>query len=182
MKKLLLVIIIVIIGAGAYYYFYKGSGSSRSSDNTVFSTDNGSTASLSGETTIYKNTAKNFSFSHPTNLTVTSFDTDGVESVVAYDAETQQGFQIEITPIDEDITALTVERIKQDLPDILIESPQEVILGSNGRGVAFVSDDPAFEGRSREVWFVFNKHLYQVRTYMKYDDLLKAVLNTWQFN
>ena len=105
-----------------------------------------------------------------------------MENIVVQEISTGKGFQISISPIDEDIPALTVERIRQDLPNLLIESPQDVILGDAGKGVAFISNDSTFDGRSREVWFVFNRNLYQIRTYMKYDEVLRAVLSSWKFD
>ncbi len=118
---------------------------------------------------------------------MTSFsdsEIEGAENVVIQNLEAGVGFQIHIQPIDEDISVLTLDRIRQDLPDILIENPQEVILGEGdtaGKGVAFMSNDPSFNGRSREVWFVYNKHLYQIRTYAEYDPLVQAVLSSWVF-
>ncbi len=45
-----------------------------------------------------------------------------------------------------------------------------------------MSDNPAFAGASREVWFVFNTNLYQISTYTEFDELLKGLFGTWQFN
>jgi hypothetical protein len=48
-------------------------------------------------------------------------------------------------------------------------------------GLAFVSDNEAFGGRSREVWFVYDGYLYQISTYLGMDQLVQNVLASWTF-
>ena len=148
-------------------------------------------------TELYSDLKYNFSFRYPAGYTATTFPDPQNESaymiVVQKIAEPTSsstkpvispGFQMRVAPIDEDISVLTVERIRQDLPDLVINNPQEVILGdaaAAGKGVAFTGDDPAFGGASREVWFIFNHNLYQIRTYAVYDPLVQAVLSSWEF-
>src|SRR3990167_4703188 len=67
-------------------------------------------------------------------------------------------------------------------PDMVIKDAQEVSIGDKRKGLAFGSDNAAFDGDSREVWFVFGGKLYQISAYMKHDDLLKGVFETWQFD
>lgn len=45
----------------------------------------------------------------------------------------------------------------------------------------FQSDNPAFDGASREVWFVYNDYLYQISAYAEFDEFLKELFGTWQF-
>ena len=54
-------------------------------------------------------------------------------------------------------------------------------IGNNYKGVAFRSDNAAFDGDSREVWFVFKGNLFQISTYARLDPLLKAMFATWKF-
>ena len=95
-------------------------------------------------------------------------------------ASKRQGFQIFISPVDEDIV-FTKERILQDIPDITVKDPQPVNIGTTGQGIAFLSDNETF-GSSREVWFTFNGYLYQISTYESLDNLLQTMFQTWEFN
>ena len=94
-----------------------------------------------------------------------------------------EGVQILISPLNlaEDIYELTLNHIKTDLPDISISDPEPVEIGSIHKGLAFISDNPAFGGRSREVWFIYNKTLYQISTYDYSDSLLTQIFGTWKF-
>jgi hypothetical protein len=122
-----------------------------------------------------------FSFQYPQKLQVGRFDQGGTEIIVVQNPNEQVGFQISIRSIDEQI-AMTKERIQEDLPDLQVRQPQPVQLGADaGQGLAFYSDNEAFDGSSREVWFTFDNHLYQISTYANLDPLLKQVLNSWSF-
>lgn len=124
---------------------------------------------------------RRFSFQYPQNFRVGRFDQGDTEIIVVQNPNKQVGFQVSIRPIDEQI-AMTKKRIKQDLPDLQVRQPQPVQLGANaGQGLAFYSDNEAFGGNSREVWFTFSDHLYQISTYANLDPLLKQVLNSWTF-
>ncbi|OHA44858.1 MAG: hypothetical protein A3H13_00710 [Candidatus Taylorbacteria bacterium RIFCSPLOWO2_12_FULL_48_11] len=166
----------VVIGialASAAFFFFGGE-----KQNAISSNAPSLPAAIA---TTYTHPTLNFSFEYPDSFTVSSFAIEGGEVTTVQEVNTQKGFQISITPIDEDLPALTVERIKQDLPNLLIESPQDIIVGERGRGVSFMSNDAAFDGKSREVWFVAGRHFYQLRTYARYDAILNATLSTWKF-
>ena len=90
------------------------------------------------------------------------------------------GFQIFIIPFDEE-GPLAPERIRQDLPEMLIQNPQNVIIGKdNIRALIFFSQEPGF-GRTREIWFVRNGYLYQAMTYAELDALIGQVMESWEF-
>lgn len=59
--------------------------------------------------------------------------------------------QILISPFQGEDIDVTAEIIKADIPDMKIDNQQEVLVGSSQKGLAFVSDNPAFGGKSREV-------------------------------
>jgi hypothetical protein len=107
-------------------------------------------------------------------------DENGAQTVALQNAS-GDGVQITITPFDEDLAVLSKERIAQDVPDLKISDEQSVEIGANHTGLAFKSDNAAFGGASREVWFVFRGNLYQISTYERLDPLLKAIFATWQF-
>ncbi|MES2216485.1 MAG: hypothetical protein V4481_04290 [Patescibacteria group bacterium] len=190
MKRFLLplIIIVVVIGFVWYSFFRPETGAGSSSKNILPTATDPSVATSTPIYTLDSATAKtyidsiyHFSFRYPGDFKASPITAEGVTTILVQDSKAAAGFQIDITPMDEDIQTLTVERIKQDLPGIYMESPQDVVLGASGKGVAFFGDDPAFGGKSREVWFVYKKTLYQIRTYVRYDSLLKAVLGTWEF-
>jgi hypothetical protein len=132
-----------------------------------------------------------FSFRYPNSMKVNTIDQDPEDKeagkvILVQDAEKGQGFQITITPFDDeegqaDSYILTKEQIKTDLPDLKISDVQPVLIGNNGQGLAFRSDNEDFAHDSREVWFVFRGNLYQISTYAYLDPLLQAMFSTWKF-
>lgn len=125
-----------------------------------------------------------FSFRYPDDMKaeILKENEDSLEVILVQNAKDGKGFQVMISPFDEDIgNKLTEERIKQDVPDLLIKDAQSILIGENGFGLAFLSDNEDFSKNSREVWFVFNGFLYQISTYAHLDPILQAVFSTWQF-
>ncbi len=128
------------------------------------------------EPTQYTNEAYSFSFTTPPGYTVHE-----TEDVVTVENTTGDGIQILLTPVDEDIPVMTAERIRADIPDLVIADTETVEIGPDRLGLAFKSDNEAFDGASREVWFVFNGFLYQISTYERLDSVLKSIFNSWKF-
>src|SRR3989344_1245770 len=159
---------IAIIGGGYYLYSLFFIPSSQDSAEQEFV--------LSPMREEYRNEQYGFSLTMPEGFTARE-----VEDSIVLEDSSANGIQIMITPIDEDIPALTVERIKADIPDMQISDEQVVEVGSSRTGLAFRSDNEAFGGASREVWFVFRGNLYQISTYDRLDPLLQAIFQTWQF-
>ncbi|MDO8566999.1 MAG: hypothetical protein Q7R58_02505 [bacterium] len=135
-------------------------------------------------TQTYVNSASRFSFKHPQGFTVTTLPAAGgdeAETILLIESSDKKvGIQILISPYGADVD-ITAALIRADLPNIQIDNPQTVEIGSNSLGLAFLSDSQAFGGKSREVWFVFNGNLYQISTYAEYDEFLKGLFGTWQF-
>ncbi len=124
----------------------------------------------------YTNEEHRFSILMPQGFGVRETD----NSIVVEDKD-GNGIQIVITQLGEDIKILDEARIRADLPDLLIEQPQMVAVGGGNTGLAFKSNNPAFGGASREVWFVKNSNLYQIVTYDRLQPLLSAVFSTFTF-
>lgn len=132
----------------------------------------------------YENEAYEFSLNMPENFEASEIDNGEEGRTILLQDAGGNGIQIAVSPFDEDTGAgytLTQERIEHDVPDLKIVDAQPVEVGSNYRGLAFKSDNGAFGGASREVWFVFGGNLYQISTYDRLDDLLKQIFATWQF-
>ena len=156
------VALVIIAGVFGYQYFLNASAGER-----------------------YVNEEYGFSFAVPEG-----FEVREVENVVVIDNEAGEGVQVVMTPIGEDIQTLTEERIKSDLPELVIRAPQTVRVGEGRSGLAFKSDNPVFDGASSEIWFVYPKcsqgvcqnYLYQIATYERLDSLLLSVVGTWDLD
>jgi len=129
-----------------------------------------------------------FSVEYPINLEVLRYEEENDMETVVFQQGTdtdntplleKNGFQIFIIPFgDEEF--LTRERIVEDVPSVIIEDLQEVIIGSDTHALLFWSEDPDI-GRTREVWFTHSGNLYEVTTYAHLDLWLAKILSTWKF-
>ena len=175
MRKVLFgAVVVAFVGLGAWagYRLY-GVAPAPSSDAPY---------ELPKLTKSYRNAAYGFSLRMPDDFSAQELHDEFGDTVLLQN-DKGEGIQILISPFDEDAGGytLTEERIRQDISDILISEAQPVEVGNNYKGLAFKSDNDAFGGASREVWFVFNGSLYQISTYERFDPLLKAIFGTWNF-
>ncbi len=159
--------LVILVGVFSYQYIFISSNTSTLPELV-------SGAAEAGEE--YINEQYGFSFILPKGFSVRELP--GVVVVENNDAD---GVQIVITALEEDIYNLTLERIQADLPGITIEEPEELELEGGRTGLAFKSDNEAFDGASREVWFVFDSRLYQISTYERLGPLLGELGSTWTF-
>lgn len=136
----------------------------------------------------YINSVYKFSLQMPEDFTVRELLKEGGMTLV-FENNKAEGVQVEISSFDE--SALSVEKgikifdtnfIQKNIEDMKIIESQPVEIGSGYKGVAFKSDNEAFDGASREVWFVFRGNLYQISTYERFDELLQKMFVTWSFN
>lgn len=132
------------------------------------------------EAEVYRNLDPLFSFSYPKGLKVGEFEEgESGQTILIQKPGTKIGIQIYYSPFDEDVT-LTADRIKKDLPDTKMDSVETWNVGAL-QAVSFVSENSSF-GKTREVWFVYDKNLYQITTYFELSDFLKQILATWKFD
>lgn len=130
----------------------------------------------------YADSMYHFTLSTPSDFRVTEIPSDdGQGKTVLIQNQKGEGIQIIISPFKEDLKVLTADRVRKDIPDMQISDVQTVEVGDRYKGIAFRSNNDAFEGDSREVWFVFHGNLYQISTYARLDPLLKAIFATWKF-
>lgn len=183
MKTLYIIIgllIIGVLGAGLYFFFPTSFPLFSSSDEQEREPY---VVPPLGET--YTNDEYRFSVILPEGFGARSGENEFGGDTVVLEDDSANGVQIIISPFDEAPEGkgyvLTAERITQDLPDMTIADTQSVEVGENNKGIAFKSDNPAFDGASREVWFVFRGNLYQISTYERLDELLKTMFGTWRF-
>lgn len=130
----------------------------------------------------YTNAAHNFSLNMPEGYSARELPADdsGVSTVVIENSSSD-GVQIRMQPFSGDVRVLTADMVKADIPGIKMDDVQTVTIGADYQGIAFKSDNDAFNGDSREVWFVFRGTLYQISTYARLDPLLKGIFSTWRF-
>lgn len=134
-----------------------------------------------GET--YRNSRFGFSLALPEGFRAQELPRDerGGVAIVLQDAR-GDGIQIYVTPNVGDYTTLTAGDVRAAIPDMHVTDDMPVEIGEHNTGVAFMSDNDAFGGASREVWFYFGGNLFQISTYAHLDELLKAMFGTWQFS
>lgn len=130
----------------------------------------------------YTNKKFRFSLQMPADFKVTELPPDeGGASTVLLQSQNGEGVQILITPSKDSPNTLSADDVRASIPDLRIGDVQAVEIGPDNQGVAFLSDNDAFAGRSREVWFYFRGNLYQISTYARLDPLLKSMFGTWKF-
>lgn len=130
----------------------------------------------------YTNSDYGFSFKHPKDFVVNSVPTEEGEAILVQNIAKNIGVQILISPFDGGEIDMTVDFIKAEIPDLKIIEPREVLLGPDRKGLAFMSDNEAFGGAAREVWFVFDGRFYQISAYAELDGFLRGLFGTWKFN
>jgi hypothetical protein len=179
MKKVVIVVVVIAAAGAAGWWFF--------SPRSVAPAAGGESHipyTVPALTTPYQNDTYHFSLKLPDGFSAREITSaDGGNTLVFEDTK-GNGIQVVVAPFDEDTGqgyTLTRERILQDVPDIVITEPQPVEVGASYTGLAFTSDNEAFDGASREVWFVFRGNLYQISTYERLDPLLKAIFATWNF-
>lgn len=134
----------------------------------------------------YTSDAYQFSISIPETFSVREMPAPDGQTIVIEDPSGAGewgavGIQIAVSTFDEDIRELTESMIARDIPDMRIVDAQPVEIGEQHTGIAFKSDNSAWDGASREVWFVFRGNLYQISTYERLDPLLRNIFATWKF-
>lgn len=191
MKKLIIVIVLIAaLGAGFYWRDSIRGVLGGAATPAAPQTGSGATPEAIAEIAQYeyskgyRNEAYGFTFRYPADFTVTSMPIDGGDVVLVQNTKKNIGVQILITGTEEGVSEVTEADIKASLPELLVQDSQPLLLGedgSSGKGLAFVSDNESFGGKSREVWFVYGGYLYQISTYAELDEFLKGLFATWQF-
>lgn len=130
----------------------------------------------------YKNETFRFALDVPDGFTAGELpeDENGASTIIIQN-DKGEGIQIYVTPAGSDNKTLSAESIRSSIPDMTVSDVEEVEIGNDYRGVAFLSDNEAYERNSREVWFYYKGNLYQISTYARLDSLLQAMFATWSF-
>jgi hypothetical protein len=174
---------LVVIGFGVW--FFLGNSLKKPDDlNTAGlwdlaqggSNDESSASSLD---TAYENHAYGFRFEYPSTMTVGELEESGGYVVLAESSKGQKSFQVFVLPWDEGEAVLTPERVRQDLPDIVIANPQIATLPDGRQALIFESKEG--DMATREVWLVHDGYLYQITASLALDATLAEIMATWTF-
>ena len=182
--KLEIGLLLLTLILSTFYFLPRSAPSGTGSQTSTSTPDVAAIISSYQYTQEYSDSSYRFSFKYPEGFTVTvvpSAEEGQGETVLIESSDNKVGVQIIISPYGSDAD-ITAEMIARDIPELKISDAQPVEIGPSRKGLAFMSDNPAFSGKSREVWFVFNKNLYQISTYAENDEFLKKMFSTWQFN
>ena len=134
----------------------------------------------------YNDDIYDFSFRFPDGLRAQKFPEKSGD-LILIEGIGEKVFQVFISPFDEPSSKLTPERIKGDLPDMEVISPQQIVVG-DGKIPALMFNSRHQSGDTREVWFVWpsdpqphGNYLYQISAYADLDAFLGPILETWRF-
>src|SRR3989344_2128233 len=174
---------IIVLARGFYktYMPYKTDNSGNSQNAQTASgvlTDEFGTDTKTPEGGDFENFTPPFTFHYPAGFAVTRVPGEGGEALLvkkspapnSAEQNLQSGkeipnskfeisggseFQIYISPYDDDISTFTLERIRADIPDIVIQEPQEILIAKDKSEHALMFFSPNGGGRTREIWFVY---------------------------
>lgn len=171
----------IVLIAYIYTAYYKGVNQAVSDRVNGRDIENQTPYVVPSLTKPYTSSRYGFSLNIPEDFKVRESDMNGSYTIV-FENTKSEGIQIVISPYDKKgVKVLTKDMIQSAIPDMQITDDQVLDVGSTYKGIAFKSDNDAFNGDSREVWFIFKDNLYQISTYSRFDGLLKAMFATWEF-
>lgn len=172
-KKIFWFIIILVLLALGFYYL--------PSLKSKFPNQMNSLGNTNSETALFDKENYNFTFNYPKDFLVTeTISEEGTNKILVESSKKKnQGFEISILPFDEP-GPLTEARIKQDLPDMLMENVKETQISQNIQAISFNGFDES-TGKTFEVWFIYNGNLYQFLSYSDFAEQMKKTLETLKF-
>jgi hypothetical protein len=188
MKKTAGILIILAIIGGVFWTYKSGAFSSvmQKENQSAASNEQVDTEAALGNlmgsqlSESYESSDYGFSLKYPSELKMTPIDGgDSGSDVLLFQQDgTGYGFQIAISSYD-DAGDVTAERIKADIPDMMVKDPEPVNLGARGKGVTFLDGDGA--DVSRQIWFAGGGYLFQITSAPQFDPIMQKILATWQF-
>lgn len=159
-KNIIGILFLSVIGFCVYFFFFR-IDKGVVYDATV-KTVGGDTSTLqTDKNSKYTHNSPAFSFEYPQEYAPSFIrEETGDSIVVSHGGDSLAGFQIFVTPFDESISELTPNRIQNDIPDIVMKSPETIVLPSGIKALSFVSRHESL-GDTFEVWFVKDGYAYQ---------------------
>lgn len=167
--------------------FLPFSGNGNREANGAMSTSPAGSQDL-GREEVYYHPTYGFSLKYPKGYFAGSFSEGESEILLFQKSSEREGFQVAIIPFDEP-GPISVERIRADLPGLIIEEPKQVLIGEDKaiEALVFFGESESF-GKTREIWFVWppstqpnGNYLYQVTTHADMDRVIGPILDTLKF-
>ena len=114
------------LNLGALNFFHPNAERGMNQNKNSFSAGDGAGSIL---TETYTDSVYGFSFRYPHDYTVSSFpEGENGYIVLLQKPNARESMQIFVSPFDE-TGLITAERVHEDLPDMKIEEPEQVLIG-----------------------------------------------------
>lgn len=128
----------------------------------------------------YENKKYGFFYYHPPEASIKEYDEGGgAMTIVLENAKTVRGLQIFIVPYSQN--TISEERFKLDVPSGIRENVEKTYIGQpQVEAVTFNSYDSIL-GETREAWFIYNGHLYEITTFKGVGDWFVPIMQSWRF-
>ncbi len=188
-KIVLVVVVVAVLGVGGFITYRKVGNKNTTSGGAVSASAEVNPQALKQaesamanpddqqQTQVYAS-PDGYSFIYPKDFKVGQFEEGEGNMTLIQQTQGNLGMQIYVQDFDE-AGPLTVQRIKQDLPDQDIEQAQNASLDKEPAIVFFSKNESL--GQTYEVWLVHNKKLFQISGYAQEKDLINKILNTWKW-
>jgi len=171
-KYLSSIIVLLIVGLTVVFFANK----QESFIGKSFKLNNQGSETKGG---VYNDSNKLFSFNYPEYLHSSEINQGDSRTILFQGDDSKKGFQLNISTFSEDVE-LSPERIKKDLPDLIMENV-EVIAIDGVQAVVFTTRDSETSFSTREIWFVRSGYFYQISTYVEFDIEMVEILSTWKW-
>ena len=187
-RNIILSVVIILIVAGIGFALRQKSKTNDGETSPLGFPDIKPELSLgqNGDNIVYTADDNSFSFNYPKDFVLTSLvETDEKTSeqkqnLIFKGQGDKDNFQIFITKFDSS-SPLTVAQIQSEIPDLNMESPQEIAI-DDARGVIFFSTDSQTKFKTREIWLSHGGNLYQITTYPEFDTKIASILSSWKWS
>ena len=128
----------------------------------------------------YVNNKYRFSFYHSPEGKITEYDEGGgAETIVLENFQKVRGLQVFIVPYAGD--TISDQRFHDDVPSGVRKNIEMTTIGAKQiPAVTFQSED-ALLGPTREIWFIYEEHLYEITTFQGVKDWLTPIIQSWRF-
>lgn len=173
MRYLIVAIIGLFLIGGAVYIFRP------LKDNSAIRSEQQS-AVVQKDLADFKDPEGSFEFHYPADMDLKQYNEKGQTLIFSLPNDSTVGFQLVTSEYNGTPAEFTLAELERSLSPLVIADATAIRIGE-GRGYSFSTNDPAFDGESREIWFVDGKSLYQMSTYPKNKDILDQVFSSWTF-
>ncbi len=184
--KITSLILAAVIVAAAVFLIYRNRQHGKYFGQQGSSTELPAAPAISAEKlkptdpTVYTHPVFGFTITAPEGFTVGNFpDGEDADATLVQDAAKKYGMQIYVRPFAED-GQLTAGRIHREIPDMKMENPMTVPVGAGAEGVAFYTVSDSGQ-KTREIWFVREKQLYQISADAQYDNITGSIMESWKW-